>query len=53
MPHALDKRVLRITLTVAEMLDVEAHARAAGLGGNNYVRTRLVLQGGECGEADR
>jgi hypothetical protein len=44
MPHALDKRVLRITLNVAEMLDVEAQARAAGQSVNNYVRTRLGLQ---------
>jgi hypothetical protein len=44
MPHALDKRVLRITLNVVEMLDVEAQARAAGQSVNNYVRTRLGLQ---------
>jgi hypothetical protein len=44
MPHALDKRILRITLNVAEMLDVEAQARAAGQSVNNYVRTKLGLQ---------
>jgi len=44
MPHALEKRVLRITMNVAEMLDVEAQARSAGQSVNNYVRTRLGLQ---------
>ncbi|MCC6366826.1 MAG: hypothetical protein IT165_25170 [Bryobacterales bacterium] len=44
MPHALDKRILRIRLNVAEMLDVEARARAAGQSVNNYVRARLGLQ---------
>ncbi len=44
MPHALDKRVLRITLNLAELLDVEAQARAAGQSVNNYVRTGLGLQ---------
>jgi hypothetical protein len=44
MPHALDKRVLRITMNLAEMLDLEAQARAAGQSLNNYVRTRLRLQ---------
>lgn len=43
MPHGLDRRVLRVTLNVAELLDVEARARAAGLTVNNYVRTRLGL----------
>ena len=41
MPH---KRLLRITLNVAEMLDVEAQARAAGQSVSNYVRNRLGLQ---------
>lgn len=43
MPHGLDRRVLRVTLNVAEMLDLEARAREAGQSVNNYVRTRLGL----------
>ena len=43
MPHGLDRRVLRVTLNVAEMLGVEARAREAGLSVNNYVRTRVGL----------
>ena len=40
----LDKRVLRITLNLAEMLDVEGQARVAGQSVNNYFRARLGLQ---------
>lgn len=40
----LPQRVLRITLNLAEMLDVEAQARAAGQSVNNHVRTKLGLQ---------
>ena len=44
MARALDKRILRITLNVAEMLDVEAQARAVGQSVYNYVQSRLGLQ---------
>ena len=44
MPHALDKRVLRVTLNVAEMLELESRARESRQSVNNYVRTTLGLQ---------
>lgn len=53
MPHALDKRVPRMTLNLAEMLDVETKARAAGQSVNNYRAEQLGVAGAHCGQADR